>query len=354
MSWLLKQAEDILNRVDQQTNAALHSNPPKPPLGSDQVEFTSDTPSRPVDQPIVNPLPPPTRTTLTPQRRTKKTDETDLINFLNSSTPVNYNETKKPSRSTNKTRTSSSSSTTIDDLPSTVAFNREKSSSPLENIPSEEERLASLQTQLNRLTSEKKQLENDLQISKRQQMQYQNQIAESDALLRDLRSRESDSQQILSAKDTQLSLLRVRLTELDQLFQTKTTEYDQLQTEYSHLSSSGAPSSDFLQSRLRQYEQELERTVHENERLTNENEQLIEQLKLKEKHFHDEHLLVYEQQQQTKQAKTTIQQLEQEINDYKSKAQRILQTKEKLIQKLKDIVQYRSSTPTHLGDQHGS
>ena len=38
------------------------------------------------------------------------------------------------------------------------------------------------------------------------------------------------------------------------------------------------------------------------------------------------------------------------MNDYKTKAQRILQTKDKLIIKLKDIIQHRSSTPIN-GDQ---
>ncbi|UJR21627.1 hypothetical protein I4U23_024705 [Adineta vaga] len=80
--------------------------------------------------------------------------------------------------------------------------------------------------------------------------------------------------------------------------------------------------------------------------MNNENQQLIEQLKSTERRYNDEHLQFYQQQQQTKQAKHLVTQLEQEMNDYKSKAQRILQTKDKLIIKLKDIVQHRSSTPT--------
>lgn len=363
MSWLLKQAEDILNRVDQQTNVALHQNTSKQPPKPNEVEFISDTPSylpsRSIDPSNLNPVPP-TRTSITPQRRLKKSDDTDLISYLNSSTPVNPIETRRNSRSNNKTRTSSSSSATTDDLSSIVSIERERSPPiqilPSREVSSEQELIASLQIQLDRLNSEKNQLENDLQLSKRQQMQYQHQIAESDALLRDLRTRDSDSQQILSAKDAQISLLRLRLNEIDQSFQNKTTQYDQLHNEYSRLSanlSSSIPSSDFLQSRLRQLEQELERMLHENERLTNENEQIIDQFKQSEKHLHDEHFQLYEQQQQTKQAKNTIQQLEQEITDYKLKAQRILQTKDKLIQKLKDIIQHRSSTPTTLADQHG-
>lgn len=191
---------------------------------------------------------------------------------------------------------------------------------------------------------------------KRQQIQYQQQIAESDALLRDLRSREADSIEILATRDTQLSLLRVRLSEIEDLLKRKTSQYDELQNEYSRVlqDSSAIQSSsfEFLQSRKTQLEQELERSIKDNERLTNENEQLVEQLKLKDKRLHDERLQLYEQQQQVKQAKVLTNQLDQELNEYKAKAQRILQTKDKLISKLKDLIQHRSSTPS-ISDQNG-
>jgi hypothetical protein len=126
MSWLLKQAEDILNRVDQQTNAALHHENSKLPPKQNQVEFIPDiptiTPSIPLTQQTINPIPP-NRTTITPTRRTKKAEESDLFNYLNSPTPVNNNETKKPNRVNNKTRTTSSSSIPTDDLPLILSHN---------------------------------------------------------------------------------------------------------------------------------------------------------------------------------------------------------------------------------------
>jgi hypothetical protein len=129
MSWLLKQAEDILNRVDQQTNAALHQNTSKEPLKQNQVEFTPDipsyTPSIPLNQTIVNHIPI-NRTSVTSTRRTKKNDESDLINYLNSSTPLNNNETKKSIRVNNKSRTNSSSSTITDDPPLLSHYNNDK------------------------------------------------------------------------------------------------------------------------------------------------------------------------------------------------------------------------------------
>ena len=71
-----------------------------------------------------------------------------------------------------------------------------------------------------------------------------------------------------------------------------------------------------------------------------------------EKRLNDERLQILEQQQQTKHAKNLTHQIEQDMNEYKAKAQRILQTKDKLINKLKEIIQHKSSVPTS-GDQQG-
>ena len=44
-------------------------------------------------------------------------------------------------------------------------------------------------------------------------------LAASEQIARELRSRESDMQEMLSAKETQLSLLRMRLAEADRLLE---------------------------------------------------------------------------------------------------------------------------------------
>lgn len=207
-------------------------------------------------------------------------------------------------------------------------------------------------------------------MHKRQQMQHQHQIAESDALLRDLRSREADSVEALSAKDSQIALLRVRLAESDDIIKSKTAQCEHLQNQCSrilqdHTDSSGLQSQavDSLHTRTTQLEQQLQQRAYENERLleekhsfekraNDERQQLIDQLKSVEKRLHDERLQIHEQQQQTKNAKNLIHQLEQDHNQYKAKAQRILQTKDKLITKLKEIAQQRrtlSSTGEHQG-----
>jgi chromosome segregation ATPase len=239
-----------------------------------------------------------------------------------------------------------------------------------QSLDLKDEIIASLQSEIQTLMRDKRHYENDLQTSKRQQIQYQHQIAESDALLRDLRSRESDSIEVLSTKDSQIALLRVRLAESDEILKTKTLQCEQLQNQCSrilqdHTDSSGIQSQAFdsLQFRITQLEQELQHRLNENERLieekhlfekrsNDERQQLIEQLKLTEKRLNDERLQMHEQQQQTKHAKNLIHQLEQDTNEYKAKAQRILQTKDKLITKLKEILQHRNNLPT-TGDQQG-
>jgi chromosome segregation ATPase len=217
---------------------------------------------------------------------------------------------------------------------------------------------------------DKSQYEHDLQTYKRQQIQHQHQIAESDALLRDLRARESDFHEALTAKDSQVATLRIRLSESDDLLKSKTAQCEQLQHQCArilqdHTDSSGIQSHavDSLQSRTIQLEQQLQQRVHEYERLiedkhlfekraNDERQQLIDQLKITEKRLNDERLQMQEQQQQIKHAKNLIHQLEQDNNEYKVKAQRILQTKDKLITKLKEIAQHRNNLPS-TGDHQG-
>jgi chromosome segregation ATPase len=227
-------------------------------------------------------------------------------------------------------------------------------------------KFASLQAEIETLMRDKRQQERDLQTFKRQQIQYQQQIAESDALLRDLRSREADSAEAMTAKDSQIALLRVRLAESDDLLKNKTAQCDQLQGQCArilqdHNDSSGIQSQAFdsMQQRLTQLEHDLQHRTTENDRLLDEHrqsekrfnderQQLIEQIRTAEKRLTDERLQMHEQQQQVKHAKNLNHQLDQDMNEYKAKAQRILQTKDKLIQKLKEIAHNRSASSSDI------
>ncbi|CAF0827838.1 unnamed protein product [Rotaria sp. Silwood1] len=409
MSWLLKQAEDILNKVDQQTNAAIHQHNIKSTTKQTKDESISDTSSLNSSNKLTLNFDSTNRSTIG-NRLNKKNDDSDLIDYLNSSTLVN-NKTNRTIPFNNvlsdTTRTASSPNIFVDDssklteqLSSKSASGTPRSTTPAVQSHDDDEGLVlnvsskhetninnkseansnqstnlkdeivnSLQAEIETLMRDKRQYENELQIYKRQLIQYQHQIAESDALLRDLRARESDSMEVLSTKDSQIALLRVRLAESDELFKTKTLQCEQLQNQCArilqdHTDSSGIQSQAFdnLQLRITQLEQELQQRLNENERLieeknlfekrsNDERQQLIEQLKLTEKRLHDERLQIHEQQQQTKHAKNLIHQLEQDMNEYKAKAQRILQTKDKLITKLKEIVQHKNNLPIS-GDQH--
>jgi hypothetical protein len=416
MSWLLKQAEDILNRVDQQTNAAIHQHSAKSTSNQPIEESISDVSS------IKS-----TKRLSTASRRTKNNDDVDLIDYLNSPTPVN-NKPNRPvqliteaartasvpdmfatdsSKTTERSSSKSASGTPrsitpaaqhhdddqglvlvrlkhkyffdlriisfyLQNFPSTQEFHKTNTSDIDSDRPSDlkDEIISSLHTEIQTLVRDKGQYEHDLQTYKRQQIQHQHQIAESDALLRDLRARESDFNEALAAKDSQVATLRIRLAEADDLVKSKTAQCEHLQNQCArilqdHTDSSGIQSHavDSLQSRIIHLEQQLQQRANEYERLiedkhlfekraNDERQQLIDQLKLTEKRLNDERLQMLEQQQQTKHAKNLIHQLEQDNNEYKVKAQRILQTKDKLITKLKEIAQHRnnlSSTGDHQG-----
>ncbi|UJR27552.1 hypothetical protein I4U23_008834 [Adineta vaga] len=396
MSWLLKQAEDILNRVDQQANATINQHNTKPLSETSNEDSKTDYSSLTSTNKSTRNTTSSNRLT-TSSRRQKKNDETDLIDYLNSSTSSNKNNNNKTTRNTTSNTLLSDSARTAmtpRSITPAVSFHNDEGDDEglVLNIPSikdfsndnntdtnsgndshvssnlKDEIITSLQNEIQILMRDKRQYENDLQVYKRQQIQYQHQIAESDALLRDLRSRETDSIEVLSTKDSQIALLRVRLNESDELVKTKTSQCEQLQNQCArilqdHTDSSGIQSQAFdsLQSRITQLEQDLQQRNSENDRLieekhllekrsNDERQQLLEQIKSAEKRLNDERLQIHEQQQQTKHAKNLTHQLEQDMNEYKAKAQRILQTKDKLITKLKEIIQHRNNVPT-IGDQ---
>jgi hypothetical protein len=128
MSWLLKQAEDILNRVDQQTNAAIHQHNIK--STSKQMNEESDIDSSSLNKSTLNINS--TNRSITGNRRNKKSDDTDLIDYLNSSTSTN-NKSNRPISSNNSfsdtTRTVSSPDMSKNDLSKTIEQAPSKSAS---------------------------------------------------------------------------------------------------------------------------------------------------------------------------------------------------------------------------------
>jgi DNA mismatch repair ATPase MutL len=130
MSWLLKQAEDILNRVDQQTNAAIHQHGTKPSLQKNKEESISDPSSSSSNKSTLNSNS--TTRTNTGNRRNKKSDDSVLIDYLNNSTPVN-NKSTRPVPFNNflsdTTRTLSTPDMSANDLFKTTEQSASKSAS---------------------------------------------------------------------------------------------------------------------------------------------------------------------------------------------------------------------------------
>lgn len=101
---LLKQAEDILNMVDQQANAAI--NQTTKTNSKDSSLSAGDDPSALDSTANLSSLS--TNRSNSSSRRSKKNDDADLLDYLNSSTPV----TKKTNRSTVSNNTFSDSTRT--------------------------------------------------------------------------------------------------------------------------------------------------------------------------------------------------------------------------------------------------
>lgn len=107
MSWLLKQAEDILNRVDQQTNAAIHQHGVKSTGNQTKDDLLSNTPV--TESTIRNTTNSINRISAS-NRRLKKSDDSQFIDYLNSPTSTDSKPTRPltfNSILTDATRTSS-------------------------------------------------------------------------------------------------------------------------------------------------------------------------------------------------------------------------------------------------------
>lgn len=111
MSWLLKQAEEILNRVDQQTNAAVHQQTAKVTRRDHEIEFITDLPAIPANP--TNLTISTTSTSVPVARTPKKPVEKDLIEYLNSSTSPNPTESKRSGRLGSSSKRLSTSSSPV-------------------------------------------------------------------------------------------------------------------------------------------------------------------------------------------------------------------------------------------------
>uniref|UniRef100_A0A671XA54 Golgin subfamily A member 5 n=1 Tax=Sparus aurata TaxID=8175 RepID=A0A671XA54_SPAAU len=178
--------------------------------------------------------------------------------------------------------------------------------------------------------------------------------SQTDRMLREFRSQVDDLTEALSAKDGQLAVLKIRLDEADQLLKSRSTALDEAQKEKLRLmqdhtegSSMHSQALETLQERLREAETTLRREqdsyrqmqIEYSGRLSkveSERQTLAETVSASERRGGEEKLRVDDLQQQLKSAKAAAESAKQELQDYKHKASRILQSKEKLISSLKE------------------
>lgn len=178
--------------------------------------------------------------------------------------------------------------------------------------------------------------------------------SKSDRITRELRAQVDDLTEAVAAKDSQLAVLKVRLQEADQLLKTRTEALEALQSEKSRITQDHNEGSSLqnqalqtLQERLHEADATLKREQESYKQMQSEfaarlnkmeveRQNLAEAVTLAERKYSDEKKKVDELQQQVKMNKSNLESCKQELIDYKQKASRILQSKEKLINSLKE------------------
>ncbi|KAM7108711.1 golgin subfamily A member 5 isoform 1-T3 [Ciconia maguari] len=178
--------------------------------------------------------------------------------------------------------------------------------------------------------------------------------SKSDRMVRELRARVDDLTEAVGAKDSQLAVLKVRLQEADQLLSARTEALEALQSEKSRIIQDHSEGSSLqnqalqtLQERLRDADSALKREQESYKQMQNEfaarlskmeaeRQNLAEGITVAERKYLDEKRRADELQQQVKVTKNHLESAKQELTDYKQKATRILQSKEKLINSLKE------------------
>uniref|UniRef100_A0A8C4MUQ6 Golgin subfamily A member 5 n=1 Tax=Equus asinus TaxID=9793 RepID=A0A8C4MUQ6_EQUAS len=178
--------------------------------------------------------------------------------------------------------------------------------------------------------------------------------SKSDRISRELRAQVDDLTEAVAAKDSQLAVLKVRLQEADQLLSARTEALEALQSEKSRIMQDHREGSNLqnqalqtLQERLHEADAALKREQESYKQMQSEfaarlnkmeveRQNLAEAVTLAERKYSDEKKRVDEMQQQVKMCKSNLESSKQELIDYKQKATRILQSKEKLINSLKE------------------
>ncbi|NXH10376.1 GOGA5 protein, partial [Bucco capensis] len=212
----------------------------------------------------------------------------------------------------------------------------------------------SLNQEMASLIQRSKETQEELNKSRERVEKWNVDHSKSDRMVRELRARVDDLTEAVGAKDSQLAVLKVRLQEADHLLSARTEALEALQTEKSRIIQDHSEGSSLqnqalqtLQERLRDADSALKREQESYKQMQNEfaarlskmeaeRQNLAEGITVADRKYLDEKRRADELQQQVKLTKNHLESAKQELTDYKQKATRILQSKEKLINSLKE------------------
>lgn len=214
--------------------------------------------------------------------------------------------------------------------------------------------VASLNQEMASVIQRAKDLQDELNQARLRADRWNSEQSQTDRTLRELRSHVDDLTEALSAKDGQLAVLKIRLDEADQLLKSRSSALEEAQKEKSRImqdhtegSSMHSQALETIQERLREADLALRREQDSYRQMQSEyagrlskveaeRQTLAETVTAAERRAAEEKLRVDDFQQQLKSAKAAAESAKQELQDYKHKASRILQSKEKLISSLKE------------------
>lgn len=214
--------------------------------------------------------------------------------------------------------------------------------------------IASLNQEMASVIQRAKDSQTELVKTKEKMAEYMNSASLHDQLVRELQARETDLQEALRAKDSQLAVLRVRLEESDRVITEHKRETENLQTErdrilkdQSSVSGMHSQTLDTMRHKLLEMENALTReqqthkkyqqeTSERQGRLEQEQMALADALTSAEKKLAEEKGKASEAYSQLKTVKATLDATRLEMAEYKEKASRILQSKERLIASLRE------------------
>ncbi|XP_061173626.1 golgin subfamily A member 5-like isoform X2 [Saccostrea echinata] len=214
--------------------------------------------------------------------------------------------------------------------------------------------VSSLNQEMATVLQRSKDAQSEVEQMRRKMDNYQKTQSQSDQLVRELQSRESDLMEALQAKDSQLGVLRIRLEEADKQMESKQKSISELEEERGrilrdHSDSTGVHSQalDSVQAKLSEVEGALRReqdalkqvqqeASDRQSRLEQEQRSLADALTAADRRATEEKSKASDLANQLKAAKQSADSARQELADYKEKAARILQSKERLIASLRE------------------